>query len=300
MTIDEIIAFIEIVKKGSISSASKSLFMTQSTISNRLNLLEKELGVQLIVRQKGIREIILTPYGEKLLPEAIQLLAQWNSTLRLKKTTTRKIFRVGAIDIINTFTFSGFYEEFIKNHGDILLSLNTHHSSEIYGLLENNNLDIGFVYSQIHSSKVKTTPLFKEEMFLISNIDNTYYDGISPNELPEEEEVYLKWSSDYEIWHDYYWSGTDKYLLKVNTASILASHLQRRNRWAIVPHAAVVSINKVIPIVAYKLNSPPPDRICYLLTKNDQSKQLQKVLEIFLQDLYEYLEKLRFVDLYNR
>ena len=45
--------FLTIVSTKSITKAAEQLFLSQPTISHRLNLLERELGVALIVRQKG-------------------------------------------------------------------------------------------------------------------------------------------------------------------------------------------------------------------------------------------------------
>ena len=64
MTQDEIATFLAIVKIGSISRAADLLYVSQSTISHRLSSLEAELGVQLILRQKGFRTIELTKDGE--------------------------------------------------------------------------------------------------------------------------------------------------------------------------------------------------------------------------------------------
>ena len=42
--------FLEVAKLGSFSLASKSVFITQSTISQQIGKLEEELGVKLLIR----------------------------------------------------------------------------------------------------------------------------------------------------------------------------------------------------------------------------------------------------------
>ena len=65
--------FLEIVKYGSINLAAGEMFLSQSTISTRLNLLEEELGYKLIQRSKGQRSIRLTDEGRAFLPIAKRL-----------------------------------------------------------------------------------------------------------------------------------------------------------------------------------------------------------------------------------
>ena len=53
MTYEQIETFLTAVTYGSISAAAKYLYVSQSTISSRIQQLESELGVQLLIRQKG-------------------------------------------------------------------------------------------------------------------------------------------------------------------------------------------------------------------------------------------------------
>ena len=77
MTHWEIKTFLEIVKYKSISKAAQKLFLTQSTVSHRLNILEEELGVTLVIRRKGYRYIELTSEGEAFIPLAYEYEALW-------------------------------------------------------------------------------------------------------------------------------------------------------------------------------------------------------------------------------
>ena len=57
----EIKVFLAIAKYRSISAAAAALHYAQPTVSAYLNQLEQSLGVQLVMRAKGKREVELTP-----------------------------------------------------------------------------------------------------------------------------------------------------------------------------------------------------------------------------------------------
>ena len=58
-------AFFQVAKEHSFSKAAKSLFVTQSALSQRVSKLEEELGVTLFIRDQ--KKIKLTSQGERLL-----------------------------------------------------------------------------------------------------------------------------------------------------------------------------------------------------------------------------------------
>jgi len=67
-------AFVEVVRQGGFSQASKTLFATQSTVSKAVKQLEEEIGVLLFDRI-GHRTT-LTAAGEIVYPRAVRLLAE--------------------------------------------------------------------------------------------------------------------------------------------------------------------------------------------------------------------------------
>ena len=60
--------FLKAAETLNFSEASKELFITQSTLSQQIRQLERELGVSLF--QRNSHEVLLTENGEHLLPYA--------------------------------------------------------------------------------------------------------------------------------------------------------------------------------------------------------------------------------------
>lgn len=67
--------FVRIVEAGSLSAAATQLRTTQPTISRRLKLLERSLGVRLLQRSTHVMR--LTVDGERCFQRAKELLASW-------------------------------------------------------------------------------------------------------------------------------------------------------------------------------------------------------------------------------
>ena len=85
MTIEEIDAFLAVVEYGTLSSAAERLFISQSTISQRIKRLEAELQMTLFVRQQGQRSAVLTPSGAGLVPMAQQWSSLWRDMYSLRQ-----------------------------------------------------------------------------------------------------------------------------------------------------------------------------------------------------------------------
>jgi len=79
MEIRELRAFSAVAEEGSVSAAGRKLHLSQSAVSQTIQSLERQLGVQLLIRGAG--GATLTGAGAVLLREARTLIAQHDRTL---------------------------------------------------------------------------------------------------------------------------------------------------------------------------------------------------------------------------
>src|SRR5688500_602795 len=74
---DQVAAFVELSRQGSLRKAAVALFITEQGVRNRLLTLEEHLGVELYRKQRGRRRTTpLTAQGKKFLPHALSFLQQ--------------------------------------------------------------------------------------------------------------------------------------------------------------------------------------------------------------------------------
>ena len=74
MTLTQLRYIIEIVRRGSISTAAKALFITQPSLSKSVTELEKEMGITIFRRTN--RGVVLSEEGVKFLSYARQVVEQ--------------------------------------------------------------------------------------------------------------------------------------------------------------------------------------------------------------------------------
>lgn len=146
MTYEQIETFMAILTYGTITGAANFLHVSQSTVSMRVQQLEDELGPSLFIRHKGRRNIELTRYGQAFIPMASQWASIFKDSRNLKTLTNINTLTVASVDAINNYTFVPLFNSHIENFPNIRLTIQTHHSDEIHGLIANRTADIGFVF----------------------------------------------------------------------------------------------------------------------------------------------------------
>ena len=89
MTIQQLQYVLEIAKTGSISQASRNLFLSQPNISGALTGLERELGIEIFLRTNT--GMVPTPQGAKLIRRASGVLSELDALLT--ETTGQQVSR---------------------------------------------------------------------------------------------------------------------------------------------------------------------------------------------------------------
>lgn len=83
MDLQQLQEFIVVAESGSLTRAAESLFVSQSSLSRKIQALERELGTHLFIRERGIRQITLTDAGQLLLSCARTILSELEHTRSL-------------------------------------------------------------------------------------------------------------------------------------------------------------------------------------------------------------------------
>ncbi len=302
MNIDQIKTFLAIVDYGNFSVAAERLFITQSNVSKRLESLEEELGVKLVLRKKGYRTIELTEYGLKYVPVARDMLSLLQIGNNLKNMEDIKKIRIASVDAVNNYTLVPLFQQHLKQYPNVKLSILTHHSNEIHSLVESNLADIGFVFSRINYSYIVSKPIYRELMYLVCNKDSKYYENYDPALLDPHKEVYLYWGHDFQQWHNRYINPDEHNFIHVNVGAMIQLYLQEKDSWGIAPMSVIEAIRLRNPnsnIVYYRLKDNPPPRICYEITHRNPNSYQKKIIQGFEKELDDFIHKNKYICKYE-
>lgn len=284
-------AFLTIVKTRSLTKAAEELHLSQSTISYRLKMLEQEIGNKLLIRKKGIQEILLTPFGEEFVNISEKWMSLQQETEILKKRGAKMNIVIGAADSFNSYILPSLYQKMCQHNPSINITIHSQHTNESYESIERRDVDVAFVKKERIIPNVLVEPFYEDEMVVVrlSADHRVSNELISPEELNSEHEIFMNWGPSYQIWHEKWWEITNSSQIIVDTAGLIFSLMYDENQWAIVPKSIANHFATRKKFIIQKLKSPAPPRICYKLTHrhiNKMKLQCLKVLEHYAKTIY--------------
>ncbi|EEG74618.1 LysR family transcriptional regulator [[Clostridium] hylemonae] len=295
MNLSEIETFLMIVKTKNITKTAENLFLSQPTVSHRLKSLEDELEVKLITRKKGYKQIELTAQGEEFIPIAERWVSIWQEMQRLKDSQEKLNLTVACTDTLNSAILFDLYRDMLDEEEMIMnLLIKTHYSYEVYGLLENHDIDLGFVYHHLHFKNIVAEPVLKEKMYLIQADETRLRKPvIHTDELDLGREIYVSWEANYQIWHDQWVSRGERPRIQVDTFELLFHLLSKEQMWAIAPVSVVERIRSLRPVYVSELGNQiqPPERITYKIKHKFPNEATLKAVQVFEDRLDGYLRQ---------
>ena len=160
-------AFLILAEKGNYADAARALFISQPALTKQINLLESMVEMSLFTR--GRHGAILTASGRRLLPEAEKVVRQTQLFMHHAERISKGIEGHIAVG----FGLSSFHlaprciAEFSRDHPGIEMSLTDLPSFQQYELLQNNELQVGFVRVPPLVA-LDYLPLFTDRLVLIA------------------------------------------------------------------------------------------------------------------------------------
>lgn len=294
MDLTDLEMFLTIVSTKNISKTADTLFLSQPTISHRLKALEKELDFPLIVRSKGFKQIELTAEGADFVPIAQRMVSLWKETRLLKRIRDRLPLSVGCADSVNVALLAPLYRALMGEGSALDLNIRTHQSSELYGILDNHDIDVAFVFYHLYYKNIICQQVFQERLLLVQSDQPQIPKAlVHTEELDASKELFLKWDDSYQLWHDQWLTNYARPSAIVDTIA-LTRRLWQEGCWMIAPESVVCELARFQRVYVSELRNPPPDRLCYKISHRFPLASSEQALAIFEEHLSAYLKNLRF------
>lgn len=151
MTIQQLQYVIEVVKTGSISNASRNLFVTQAGISQAITKLEEELGMKIFEREKT--GSTLTMEGEAIIEDIFNII---NKVERLKENANiQKNIVTGNLKISATASLfmtvlSDILPIFKKDYPGVNIDISVSNLQDVIANVKKSEVDIGLCVIDDH------------------------------------------------------------------------------------------------------------------------------------------------------
>ena len=162
--------FLKAAETLNFSEASKELFITQSTLSQQIRQLERELGVSLF--QRNSHEVLLTENGEHLLPYARKTIIDADTCVESMNDLKEMIG--GTLNIGVTYTFSPLLTdsllEFMKSYPKVKLNIYYKPMTELMDMLQQREVDFVLAFKPTRRYEhIESHVLFNNRLNVVVN-----------------------------------------------------------------------------------------------------------------------------------
>ncbi|HID64454.1 MAG TPA: LysR family transcriptional regulator [Anaerolineae bacterium] len=176
MNLDHVRSFLEVIKRGSLSEAARTLGVSQPAVSNQIKRLERELGVELLVRgERGV--VSLTAAGEAFLAFAGQVAAAHEEMLQrlnhLKEEVSGELV-IAASTTPGEFVLPQLLSDFKARYPQVEAKVTIADTRDVVEKVLAHECDIGFIGAPIERPRLTLDPLLKDEIVLAVYPDHPF------------------------------------------------------------------------------------------------------------------------------
>ncbi len=195
MNTENLKTFIALTKYRNFTRTAEMLFVAQSTVTNRIAELEKEVGKKLFERER--KNLTLTAEGARFLDYAVRITELEQTALSDLNLNEKysDIINIGTTNTIFDCHLKKKLKSYIKTHKDIALKVTIAHSLPLIEMLSDGVIDFAFTYTEYRKKGFICTPFFTDEMVLVTDSENNKYKkGISRSELANVNYLYCNFT----------------------------------------------------------------------------------------------------------
>ncbi len=166
ININEIKVFLEVVNTGSITGASKNLFISQSAISQHIKNMEEKLNVKLFERVQGGNILKLTEEGFLIYKELESLSRVFDETIDRITNLQKHIgttLKIGASKTIGDYLLPKIMVDFLQEH-KVNFSVDIENTSDIVEEILDEEISVGFVEIPFFHKSLESEKFYMDEM----------------------------------------------------------------------------------------------------------------------------------------
>lgn len=177
--------FLTLADVKNFTQTASLLYIAQSTVTNRIAELEKEVGKQLFIRNKKklslTREgLLFQEYARRIVDLEEMSIREMNS-----QAFSRASLRIGTTNTIYQCHLEPLLTKMLKDETRYALNVTISHSVSLLQMLQDGLLDLSFTYQPLQKPGFCCRRFRTDELLLVTSSQNDHYQkGIRKEELP--------------------------------------------------------------------------------------------------------------------
>ncbi len=169
MELGQLEAFVQVASHRSFSKAAETLFLTQPSVTARIQALEKELSEELFERSG--RSVRLTDAGNTFLVYAQRVLKdvqEGRDALEALRKTEVGSLRIGSALTVSAYVLPKILKTFRARYPGVDVSVRTGRSDQVLEMVLADEVQVGLVRSLVHP-EIETVHLYDDEVVLVTD-----------------------------------------------------------------------------------------------------------------------------------
>ncbi|HEY7269125.1 MAG TPA: LysR family transcriptional regulator [Dehalococcoidia bacterium] len=199
MDLGQLEAFVQVANQKSFSRAAEALFLTQPSVTARIQALERDLGERMFERSgRGVR---LTEVGLCFLPHAervLQALHEGRDAIEALRNLQSGSLILASATTVSTYILPGVLKTFRQRFPRVEVSVRTGRSEQVLQMLLSDEAQVGLVRAVYHQD-IETKGLIEDELVLIANSDDelAHMGTLSVEQLGDHPFIFFDRNSSY-------------------------------------------------------------------------------------------------------
>ena len=164
----DLMLFITVAELGSITNASKALNIVPAAGSVRIQKIEKNLSVKLLIRKN--KGVVLTPVGSIFLAQAKRVLSSistLNKSIAHYSTGETGLIKIKAVSIAAEENLPKYIGAYLLAHPEVNIEIESAFSDDIIASLRDGTCDIGVIGSSLLLKDLEVFPFLSDSLVVI-------------------------------------------------------------------------------------------------------------------------------------
>ena len=273
MNIEILETFVSLCQLKNFTKTSESLFIAQSTVTNRIMELEKELGHSLFIRNN--KGLMITEAGKVYYEYAVKMLELNKAAVACLNENgfSRKMIHIGTTNTIYECHLKEKLIRLAADAPDTALKIVIGHSQELLEKLQMDQLDYVYTYIPLKRKSFICRCFSVDELVLVCHYENRDYEkGIYKSQLPALKYLYCDFALQgvgifvRQLFPQYY-----QFVFEIDNSTKLLDYILNGAGYSFLPLSLVENFIaqqkiRVIPLLDFE--SPKINN--YFVSKNEK------------------------------